>query len=170
VLGVGIVAVNFVLKVVLTALARFERHSSVTSEESAITIKLFLAQMTNTALIVLLVNGRLPNSIHNSALLTPIQGVGLLKGEFPDFLPHWYASVGFSIVITMGINSLVPHAAPVGKLYVLRPLQRWMQKRKALTQRGLNLAMEGPEFHIAPRYAQVQHDCALSCGCLLLCA
>jgi len=54
------------------ALARFERHDTVSHEQLSITIKVFLAQLLNTGVIVLIVHARLPNTSANDPVLSKI--------------------------------------------------------------------------------------------------
>ena len=51
-----VVAVNNVLKYVLTRFARFERHHTVTGEQQSVMKKLFLAQFINTGTVNSLTN------------------------------------------------------------------------------------------------------------------
>jgi hypothetical protein len=112
-----------------------------------------------------------------------------VQGEFKDYEPQWYASVGFSIFVTLAINrcvepftislyqhentslsrlphcpladcfccvagSVVPHVAPMLKLFVLRRCLRYRAKSRAVSQRQLNYAWEGEKFDISPRYSR----------------
>lgn len=54
---------NFAVKIILDRLSRFERHESVTAESVSLTLKIFFAQFLNTGIIIILVNGKLPNNI-----------------------------------------------------------------------------------------------------------
>lgn len=115
-----VVVVNAVLKTVLTAITRFERHASLSDATAALSLKIFIAQFINTALIVLLVNAQfdfvqqlgLPNGIF-----------GLFAGGFSSFVPRWYAAVGVGICITMLSNIAVPHIATIIAV-ALRPCRR----------------------------------------------
>lgn len=55
----GIVMLNFIIKIVLIVLTRFERISSVTKETLKIMTKVFIAMFINTAFVSLIVNANL---------------------------------------------------------------------------------------------------------------
>mmetsp|Transcript_7926 Transcript_7926/g.28180 ORF Transcript_7926/g.28180 Transcript_7926/m.28180 type:complete len:1141 (-) Transcript_7926:160-3582(-) len=139
--AVSVVVINFVLKVVLKILANFERHDTVSGQQSAVTIKIFLAQVLNTGVIVVLVNAALPNNAQ-----FPITGV--LQGEYTGFTAAWYSSVGVSILLTMFINIFVPHGAPLAKYFVLGPCKRACLSKLASNQPGLNAAFHPEKFNI----------------------
>ena len=46
-----------------TGLARFERHHSTNAENAAVAFKVFVFQFINTALVTLIVFGKLPNNV-----------------------------------------------------------------------------------------------------------
>lgn len=145
--ALSVVIVNVVLQRVLKALARFERHDTVSSESSAMAFKIFLAQLLNTGIIVLLVHARLPN-----AQQFPIQGVGLFEGDHDGFGPQWYPTVGVSIMLTMMLQSFIPHLMPLLKTTCLLPCKRCCKRRKALSQDALNRLYTPMKWDLAQRY------------------
>lgn len=101
------------------------------------------------------------------------------QGEFDDFEPKWFASVGSTVLTAMAIQVVAPHIAPLLQRFVLVPLKRRFGKKKQVTQVGegsggccvgtirhslvrscatqnkLNLLFEGPEFNIAQRMPRI---------------
>jgi len=144
-----IVIVNVLLKVVTTKLGRFEKHFSVTSEQSAITRKLFVGLFLNTGLVMLMVNWDLESSV-GSSIGTEI----LFAGEYSDFTPDWYQIVGVSIVFTMMLNMFNPHILAIMDMPVQR-CKRKRQAKKKRTQYELNDLYKGAEFQLAERYASI---------------
>jgi hypothetical protein len=139
-------------------------------------LKIFVAQFLNTGVIITLVNARLPSG---SAL--PFEGVGIFEGEvrirlppnkpkssectcvtqvtyltyirqFEEFDARWYAVVGVAIVLTMVVNTMLPHVQPLIEFFVAGPLSRSIASKLAPTQHDLNHALYGPKFRIATRY------------------
>jgi hypothetical protein len=51
----GVVIINFIIKIVLITLSRFERASTLTKETLKIMTKVFVAMLINTAFISLIV-------------------------------------------------------------------------------------------------------------------
>ena len=59
--GIVVVLINIAMRRVLRTLTSFERHLSMTLESSTLTVKLFVAQFLNTALVVLVVKVKTAN-------------------------------------------------------------------------------------------------------------
>jgi hypothetical protein len=59
---------------------------------------IFIALFLNTGFIILLANANLKN-----------YGLPMFHGPFDDYDPVWYSQVGFLIVKTMIINSILPY-------------------------------------------------------------
>jgi hypothetical protein len=62
-----IVTVNFALKWILFKLGQFEKHDTVSKEQSSIMIRTFFGMFINTALILLLVNANMTNALGGNA-------------------------------------------------------------------------------------------------------
>lgn len=71
----SVVVINAALRVLFRKLAKFERHSSESMNASVVTIKLFFASFLNTALIMLLLNARVPYGVLGQ----------VFTGDFHDF-------------------------------------------------------------------------------------
>eukprot|EP00753_Platysulcus_tardus_P022558 PLAT9771.1.p1 GENE.PLAT9771.1~~PLAT9771.1.p1 ORF type:complete len:1198 (+),score=594.86 PLAT9771.1:165-3596(+) len=146
----AVVVINLMLKSFMKSLVHFERHASVTAESVAVSSKLFVAQFLNTAVIVLLVSARLPNNIPN-----PLKPFGVLEGAYSDFDSGWYATVGVSLMITMLVNTLAPHAGPLLQACFVRPLCRLCKRGDVISQRDMNKLYRSPPFDISTRYPLV---------------
>eukprot|EP00943_MAST-04B_sp_MAST-4B-sp1_P009956 g9956.t1 len=79
----------------------------------------------------------------------------MFKGEFDDFSNEWYASVGTPLLITLAMNAVTPHIAPVTQYFVVAPLKRCLLAKGKATQRDLNLLQAGPQFEVTTRSAQL---------------
>lgn len=139
--ALAVVVINFVLKLVLKKLVAFERHATVSGQQTAVALKIFLAQVLNTGVIVLIVNASLPGNAE-----FPVTGV--LQGEHRGFTAAWYSSVGVSILITMLVNMFVPHGGPLAKFLVIGPCKRACLSRLASNQPGLDAAYAPERFDI----------------------
>lgn len=147
--AVSVVVINLALKGVLKYLAKFERHHSVSSMASATAVKLFFASFLNTAIIVLIINAKMPDT----GVLAKFSW--LFRGEYEDFKREWYGIVGVGIVSTMIVNVIVPQLAPLLQTYVLYPLKRRHKIKAAVTQEQMNKLYEGPPFDISLRFPLV---------------
>eukprot|EP00753_Platysulcus_tardus_P015322 PLAT4965.1.p1 GENE.PLAT4965.1~~PLAT4965.1.p1 ORF type:complete len:1865 (-),score=744.73 PLAT4965.1:152-5044(-) len=141
-----ITVVNSVLRIVMAAVARFERHSSISRQSSSTMSKVLLAHVLNTAGILLVVNARLPDGASNG-----LAQLGLLTGEHAELTARWYSSVGFSLTLTMMINVVAPHIAPLLHWLVVAPIVR--ATVTPYTQSKLREQQLGPVFHLEVRYA-----------------
>lgn len=74
VVALGVILVNTLLEKSMLALTWFERRRSRSEHMSAAAVKIFISQFINTALIAVIVNGRLPNDNK-----FPLQGVGMFE-------------------------------------------------------------------------------------------
>lgn len=143
-----VVIVNLLLKMIIHALAAFERHSSESAKMLAIALKTFGAQLLNTAIIVLFVNASLGLSS------VPVVKE-LFKGKYRDFEREWYPSVGMGITTTMLINAIMPQLTLCLQMFVVAPLMRWISRRSIRTQQQMNRLYAGPDFDMSVRYPMV---------------
>lgn len=67
----------------------FEKHGSISNEQSAVMIKMFLALFVNTALIAMAVRG---DFTQFGLKLT------FWNGQYNDYSPDWYVFVFFSFL------------------------------------------------------------------------
>jgi RNA recognition motif-containing protein len=118
--------INYMFKIVMTKLTKFERHSNLAMEKVNILIKLFVVSFINTALINLLIN----------------------VDEFGDFSREWYVKVGATFVLTMAISIGSPHGLYLLFRYPLALFKRRFGWKKHKIQGDLNQMMIGPEFAI----------------------
>merc|ERR1711871_155554 len=109
--SVLVIIVNFALRTILIKLAEKERHQSLSSLQSSIVSKVFVAQFANTAIVILLVNAHFFN------------------GVFSDFTSDWYDKVGVALILTMLINVFSPHLLAVLMVRVTKLRQHCCTKR-----------------------------------------
>lgn len=148
----AIIVTNQIMLYVFKSLASFEKHFYASTELQSRTIKIFIAQFLNTAVILLVVNTRFSQ--------LPI--VEFLNGVYNDFIPEWYFNVGTTLLITMFINMF---SLPIIN-FIFLALKKCIQccDRRCKSDRSITKKKEqskyealytGPEFLIEIRYAQI---------------
>jgi len=93
---------NVMIKVVLRMVSKFEKREDKTEEVISNTFKMFVIQLANTAILLLIVNAKLgfiPSWF-------PFFG-----GQYDDFTTDWYSDVGTTLMITMFFAIFSPHMA-----------------------------------------------------------
>ena len=142
---------NVVLRVVISYLVQWERHTTITSELTARGVYLFMVQLINTGGLILLLNAFIQTDF---ALLR--------SGNFWDFTQGWYTSVGTSICLTMLLQVVTVHVSPlVFGVYksAARCWDRGCTCDRGITrtkvQNELNMLYLGIDFAIDERYAQL---------------
>lgn len=117
-------------------------------------VKLFVVQVVNTAVLVLLING-------NAGVSTADTAWTLFGGSFGDFNAAWYQHVGVALVMTMLLNIIIPHLGPAlaALTWTLRVCfdrgcSRDTSISKAVTQKELEEMLTGPHFVVEERFAQ----------------
>jgi hypothetical protein len=147
--------VNYILKTTIIKLIQWVGEDTWSEQLSSVTRGVFYAQFFNTGFLLLLVNANMTE--HKS-----IPFSRYIKGPFYDYMPLWYVEVGYKIVNTMIINSIVPYVGIVagfmipklkkaydnnfsGDLYVTK--QSGMQKYKDI--------QSGAEYVIHFKYSGI---------------
>ena len=148
--SIVVIVINFVLKIILRALSRFERVSSKTKEQLKIMTKVFFAMFINTAFIVLIVNADLSNYRVSDYLPEYV-----LNGEFSDFSRNWYVKVGSTVTSTMIISIFSPHMVNLLLFYPFAAFKRRYCHKRYKTQSEMNRAFVGPDFDISTHTSQV---------------
>mmetsp|Transcript_5047 Transcript_5047/g.9742 ORF Transcript_5047/g.9742 Transcript_5047/m.9742 type:complete len:924 (+) Transcript_5047:91-2862(+) len=164
----SVVVVNFVLKLIMTRLVAWEKHTSFTEGQTQVTWKLFISQTINTAFVVVLVNA----DFTSVGAATAKIGLTNAGDKFADFEGNWYSVVGVSIIITMLVSVFHPHFVPVVSI----PIVNCCRNRKApkmVTQSQMNALYSGKKFILATRYASMLttiYVCAIYCSAMpILC-
>ena len=164
-----VLVINSVLKQCMKRLVKFEKPKSKGEYALALANKLFIVQLINTALVVLIVNGNLESFGSESvgtAFDFTLSGT-IFSGDHPDFNKSWFTTVGTSLCVTMIINLATPFYSPVGNC-VFRGLARMRDRAKhlcccgdkeftkKLTQTEYNALWDGGEFELPARYGAIQ--------------
>ena len=93
----AVIITNYGLQYVFKLLSTFERHQSISSESTSRVIKIFVAQLLNTGVIILFVNARFTrNKVAN-----------FLSGNYDDFVSDWYLNVGATLVLGLLFLSIL---------------------------------------------------------------
>jgi hypothetical protein len=157
---VGVLIVNLLLADLMERLVSFERQKSATGELTAISKRVFLSQLLNTAIVTLVVNGNLslffPDDRQPFGVFSP-------SGPFSDTTVDWFTKVGTSIALTMFLNVFTPHL----KFAVVPALRRSLaicldrdctynrHRSKHVVQADYEMMFWGPTFRIGARYGQM---------------
>lgn len=158
-LGMFIVAVNFVLKVMITDMIKSMRLRTVTDEINYTMVCIFVGQFVNTGMLLTL----------NSANFADIDGghgplsMIFMVGDETDFNVDWYRTVGSIIMKTMFMTALWP-LIEFGMFYCImnltRSLDRGLCNSDSFTtgmptmQAYIDL-YAGPEYLIHYRYSTI---------------
>ena len=148
--SLGIIAINFILKLFLRKISRFERVSTVTKQQQKIMFKIFLAMFINTAFINLIVNANFQDFIVMQYV--PFKEY-MFDGDYDDFIRDWYLKVGSAVVVTMLISMVSPHGINAAILYPLKSCKICCCRKRKTTQYELNMLYIGPEHDIAGKTA-----------------
>ncbi|GMH90450.1 hypothetical protein TL16_g11773 [Triparma laevis f. inornata] len=138
--------INVFLTTTIKGMATFEQHKSLSAQTKAISSQIAITMFVNTALIIMIV--------HAAIEFEPLNALGMLSGSAEDFNFNWYMNVGSAIILTMAINSITVHIAPLLAYFIITPVKRCFASASA-TQRSFNKKFEGPEFAISTRFPMV---------------
>jgi len=148
----AVIITNYGLQYVFKLLSTFERHQSISSESTSRVIKIFVAQLLNTGVIILFVNAR----------FTRNKVVNFLSGHYDDFVSNWYLNVGATLLTTMIIN--IVNLPLINSLsYFFRHCLRCSDRGCGFSEKSTRRANQedwvklytGPEFLVDFRYAQI---------------
>ena len=93
-----ILFVNNGLEGLLTLLAKFERHQSVSDQAASLSTKMFLTQFINTGVTTLLCSGAITGFGEGT---NPLASLYILSGQHTDFTRPWYAGVGAGLTLEL---------------------------------------------------------------------
>eukprot|EP00397_Hematodinium_sp_SG-2012_P002448 GEMP01002454.1.p1 GENE.GEMP01002454.1~~GEMP01002454.1.p1 ORF type:complete len:873 (+),score=109.41 GEMP01002454.1:734-3352(+) len=139
---VTVIIVNAGLKFTIVALANTERPLSHSALHHSIAIQMFRAQVTNTALIILLIN----------SYYFIIFG---LAGTYYDFSREWYKNIGQQIMLIICTQIFVPHTFQLLFSTLLRSVRLKLGAPYCETQEELNEMYTGLDWRLSFRIAQV---------------
>jgi hypothetical protein len=104
--GVVVTIINLCVGLVLRSLTGFERHMSNTGRMHTLTVKTFVAQFINTALVILVVKVKLPTQHMPGVVRAALTGDKSMLGL------DWYREVGGSIVTAMTTGIILDLVRP----------------------------------------------------------
>ena len=102
-----IVGLNAVLRMTTIYLTKWIGFTTVTQLMKEISNRVFMVLFFNTGILLVLVNANLEDV---SVILSK-----LFDGQFYDYSPEWYGTVGYTIVQTMLVNAFM---SPVNEVIV----------------------------------------------------
>ncbi len=172
-----VVVLNIVLQKVVSGLAKWERHPTITEFLSAQMMKTWLVLFINTGFVVLIVNSKFVKQDDGSA--PSVAGANEFRGGYSSFSALWYSQVGVSLTLTMVLDMVSPHMPVLLSSYVVRPVLRACATRPkcrercaygrkiGATQEGVDRLHSGVTFVLPLRLATVLNTTSIS---LVYCA
>jgi hypothetical protein len=144
---------NTGLVFLLTKLTKFEKHKTLTNDLRSLIGKIFISSFINSGVIILVANAKIADFKI---------GLPIFTGEFDDFTPDWFMSVGISILFSMTVYAFTSQISFL--------LAKWIDVFKRCYDSGcdcngkstkkfsrkkyLDLYV-GPTFDIGARYSEV---------------
>jgi RNA recognition motif-containing protein len=148
-----VTTVNTWLEDMMYSCTDTEHHSSNSSYTTSIGIKIFVSCFINTALVTIVIGGKLPNNID-----FPLAAFGVFGGTITEYNREWYSGVGESVMLTMFINAIEPNVTPLCE-EVYYAFTRFRQTIRGginfSSQRQMNLLFAPTEIPIEARYALI---------------
>jgi hypothetical protein len=158
-LNIGIIIVipiiNAILVIILRFLTDFERNKTVSVDKMSNIWKIFIMQLINTGLIILLVNSNIKN------IKESMPDFPLFSGKHDDLSPQWFLEIGTTIAFSLILNVFVPHISIIIQ-NCLTLFKRCIDSgcgcdgnKSILNKKEYAEMYTGPEFLIDCRYSEV---------------
>ena len=161
--SIVIILVNLILKTIIIKGITWVGEDTNSVQLSSITNGVFVAQFFNTGILLLLINGNLTE--HEPKILTRY-----IQGPYYDYQPQWYVDVGYKIIYTMMIQSVLPYFSVVTAFLPPFLLRTWDRKFSSdhYTTRKTSLAQyrdlySGGEYVIHFKMAAILNVVYLCC-------
>lgn len=146
----AVLVINQILLLIYEFLVAFERHCTVTEVAQSQFWKLFLAQMVNTGLLVLLVNA----SLDLPEVLMPLRVLQIGTGQFDELSVSWYISVGTGICLTIFMQVFSTTVPPLIMAFVVGPCLQCIFGRGEVVEARLQRIYQLPKWNLSLRMAQ----------------
>jgi len=146
----AVLVINQLLLLIYEFLVAFERHCTVTEVAQSQFWKLFLAQMVNTGLLVLLVNA----SLDLPEVLMPLRVLQIGTGQFDELSVSWYISVGTGICLTIFMQVFSTTVPPLIMAFVVGPCLQCIFGRGEVVEARLQRIYQLPKWNLSLRMAQ----------------
>ena len=138
-----VVVVNTVVKQALERIVAIEKHHESGAESGSVAIKVYCAQLINTALLLLILSADVP-----ALKLIPTR-------KFAQINSEWYAVVLAPLASTMIIQFLTPPSMHLLSVFLVSKLKRKLSAKKMHTQNALNGLFEPVPLRLAGSYGEV---------------
>jgi hypothetical protein len=153
-LSLAVPIFNVVFSILLDLVSKCQRDKTLGEYYISYMIKAFILQVINTGVIITVSNMKIPK-IKSWSEYFPF-----FTGEYTDFDPEWYKTVGSTIIFSMLMNIITPHLSTV--LYFLvnqckkcyDKFDKTKETKCKTRKEYLNIYL-GPEFNISARYASI---------------
>mmetsp|Transcript_31998 Transcript_31998/g.57369 ORF Transcript_31998/g.57369 Transcript_31998/m.57369 type:complete len:1201 (+) Transcript_31998:143-3745(+) len=149
--AIGVVIVlNNVLLFVFTYLDVLARHKTATDLANHQMISLFLSEFVNTGIIYIVVGMQL----HGSAGGPFMDAMKFGQGQYDDFNPSWFITVGMIIFTTVVVQAICTTMLPWIWVLTVDRFLRYMATSGVVTQELLNDNYVQPEWTLSLRVAE----------------
>ena len=118
--AVFISLLNAVLRVLLRLMSAKEAAHTRTDQLSSASTKMWVVQFFNSALILLLINGK------QEGIFSVPNNSPILAGKYSDFTAEWYGAVGATIALTCFFNTVMPWTNMM--FYLMAGVKRHMDR------------------------------------------
>jgi len=152
---VAIPVINSILVMIFRALTEFERNKTVSFDKMSNIWKIFIMQMINTGLILLLVNADV------KAVYQKYPDFPLFTGKYQDLTPQWYYDIGSTIAFSLILNVFIPHLAIIMSQMLTLCRRCWDSgctcdgSKSKLRKSIYKELYTGPDFLIDCRYSEL---------------
>lgn len=151
---IAVLIINQILLFIFTFFVSFMRPMTITEKTVSELVMLFFSQFINTALLIYLVNCRMPSIPDGIKFVTEPLSIG--KGEYYEVTGDWYLVIGASLIITVMtqvFTNTLPQIATSGLVApLIRKFTMWCGG--VVSKRQLEAVWMLPEWNLALRTAQ----------------
>jgi hypothetical protein len=147
----AVLIINQVLVIIYRFMVKWERHCTATDVAQSQFWKLFLAQFTNTGLLVLLVNASLKKL---PTVLLPLRMLSIGTGKYDDFTISWYISVGCGLCLTIFMQVFSTTVPPLVMSFFVKPCMACFYAKSEVVEARMNQIYQLPDWNLALRMAQ----------------
>ena len=133
---------QLLVKLIMVTSPMLKEHTR-GAEMSSRSVRIFMCQLTNTAILVLMVK-------------SSAGPFGDIPGEhYSNVNPKWYAYVASPMLLTMMIQVFTPSFVHLGNHYILGSVLRAIRRCRAKTQNQLNAALAPAPRDFASGYGEI---------------
>jgi hypothetical protein len=127
--SIVIATINVALRTIISYLVVFEQHWTETDQGQSYAVMTFIAQLLNSALVLILINASPAAKATQGAAQDDVAFL-TLSGQYDDFTSTWYSDVGLSVIVLIFIQILTPVINLVVDVCTKKAQQCWILRCK----------------------------------------